>query len=246
MQADWPIDSSFVRGLGDLIHILVEVGGNQISICSAGLCRPWPRCTGAQWWSTDPILSCSTYRSLIYEISPASGEGRTRMVDQRSDFLGLYLLSAPADRFVDPLVRRWHRRRHPCAFVCDLQPVGGIRCVQGQGLCGRWRPCRGIRDAGGPGIRRHRRSRGHEGISAEGPRRVLTTARPFESNGRRRRALLRFVPAVQQQFRDEPPGVAGIRPGSCLESLLTRAHSTGFEGHAVASDSAVTEGAVTG
>ncbi|MGC4053439.1 MAG: hypothetical protein QM757_29410 [Paludibaculum sp.] len=32
-----------------------------------------PPTTGAQWWSTDPNLSCSTYRSLIYEVPLASG-----------------------------------------------------------------------------------------------------------------------------------------------------------------------------
>ncbi len=32
-----------------------------------------PPTTGAQWWSTDPNLSCSAYRSLIYEVPLASG-----------------------------------------------------------------------------------------------------------------------------------------------------------------------------
>ena len=32
-----------------------------------------PPTTGAQWWSTDPNLSCSSYRSLIYEVPLASG-----------------------------------------------------------------------------------------------------------------------------------------------------------------------------
>ena len=32
-----------------------------------------PPTTGAQWWSTDPNLNCSAYRSLIYEVPLASG-----------------------------------------------------------------------------------------------------------------------------------------------------------------------------
>jgi hypothetical protein len=32
-----------------------------------------PPTTGAQWWSTDPNLACSAYRSLIYEVPLASG-----------------------------------------------------------------------------------------------------------------------------------------------------------------------------
>ena len=32
-----------------------------------------PPTTGAQWWSTDPTLSCSTFHSLIYEVSLPSG-----------------------------------------------------------------------------------------------------------------------------------------------------------------------------
>ena len=32
-----------------------------------------PPTTGAQWWSTDPNLSCTAYRSLIYEVPLASG-----------------------------------------------------------------------------------------------------------------------------------------------------------------------------
>jgi hypothetical protein len=32
-----------------------------------------PPTTGAQWWSTDPNLSCSAYHSLIYEVPLASG-----------------------------------------------------------------------------------------------------------------------------------------------------------------------------
>jgi len=32
-----------------------------------------PPTTGAQWWSTDPNLDCTAYRSLIYEVPLASG-----------------------------------------------------------------------------------------------------------------------------------------------------------------------------
>lgn len=32
-----------------------------------------PPTTGAQWWSTDPNLDCTVYRSLIYEVPLASG-----------------------------------------------------------------------------------------------------------------------------------------------------------------------------
>ena len=32
-----------------------------------------PPTTGAQWWSTDPNLNCTAYRSLIYEVPLASG-----------------------------------------------------------------------------------------------------------------------------------------------------------------------------
>ena len=32
-----------------------------------------PPTTGAQWWSTDPNLSCAAYRSLIYEVPLSSG-----------------------------------------------------------------------------------------------------------------------------------------------------------------------------
>src|SRR3954471_15591240 len=32
-----------------------------------------PPTTGAQWWSTDPNLNCTAYRSLIYEVTLASG-----------------------------------------------------------------------------------------------------------------------------------------------------------------------------
>jgi hypothetical protein len=40
---------------------------------SAAIGFALPPTTGAQWWSTDPNLSCSAYRSLIYEVPLASG-----------------------------------------------------------------------------------------------------------------------------------------------------------------------------
>jgi hypothetical protein len=40
---------------------------------SAGTGFALPPTTGTQWWSTDPNLNCAAYRSLIYEVSLASG-----------------------------------------------------------------------------------------------------------------------------------------------------------------------------
>lgn len=40
---------------------------------SAATAFALPPTTGAQWWSTDPNLTCSAYRSLIYEVPLASG-----------------------------------------------------------------------------------------------------------------------------------------------------------------------------
>ena len=40
---------------------------------SAGTGFALPPTTGAQWWSTDPNLTCTAYRSLIYEVPLASG-----------------------------------------------------------------------------------------------------------------------------------------------------------------------------
>ena len=44
-----------------------------LAALSAATAFALPPTTGAQWWSTDPNLNCSAYRSLIYEVPLASG-----------------------------------------------------------------------------------------------------------------------------------------------------------------------------
>lgn len=44
-----------------------------VMLLSAATGFALPPTTGAQWWSTDPTLNCSAYRSLIYEVPLASG-----------------------------------------------------------------------------------------------------------------------------------------------------------------------------